>query len=64
MNKMFLDHETVLKAGRRAAEVAKHGTREEKSGKFLPPPGWTGHLVTGDDPVPAAGRRKRRNAAA
>jgi hypothetical protein len=61
---MFLDRETTLKALRRAAEVAKHGTREEKSGRFLPPPGWTGHLVTGDDPVPATRRRKRRNAAA
>lgn len=52
MNKMIFDHETVLKAGRRAAWVAKHGTREEKSGKFLPPPGWKGHLVTAADAPP------------
>jgi hypothetical protein len=49
MNKMFFDHETILKAGKRAAETAKHGTREEKSGRFLPPPGWKGRLVTADD---------------
>ena len=59
MNKMLFDHETVLKAGRRAAWVAKHGTREEKSGKFLPPPGWKGHVVTADD----APRGKRGKAA-
>ena len=46
------------KAGKRAAEMAKHGTREEKSGKFLPPPGWKGRLVTADD-APAAPRKKR-----
>ena len=43
---LTFDNETVLKALRRAAWVAKHGAREEKSGKFLPPPGWKGHLVT------------------
>ncbi len=57
---MLFDHETVLKAGRRAAWVAKHGTREEKSGKFLPPPGWKGQLVTADDGQPP---RKRGKAA-
>lgn len=46
MNRFF-DTETVLKAGREAARIAKHGTREEKSGKFLPPPGWKGRLITG-----------------
>ena len=51
MNSIF-DHETVLKALRRAAEVARHGTREEKSGKFLPPPGWKGKLVTAADAAP------------
>jgi hypothetical protein len=51
MNRIF-DTETVLKAGRAAAEIAKHGTREEKSGKFLPPPGWKGHLVTAADAPP------------
>ena len=35
MNKPLFDHETTLKALRRAAETAKHGTREEQSGKFL-----------------------------
>lgn len=54
MNKMFFDHETILKAGKRAAEMAKHGTREEQSGRFLPPPGWKGRLVTAtDDGLPA-----------
>ena len=52
MNKMLIDHETALKAARRAAEMAKHGTREEQSGKFLPPPGWKGHLVTAADAAP------------
>lgn len=46
MNKFF-DRETVLKAGRDAARIARIGTREEKSGKFLPPPGWKGRLITG-----------------
>ncbi len=45
MSKIF-DTETVLKAGRDAARIAKHGTREEKSGKFLPPPDWKGRLIT------------------
>ena len=58
MTKSFFDHETILKAGRRAAEMAKHGTREEQSGKFLPPPGWKGRLVTAAD-APAAPRKKR-----
>ncbi|WP_295707624.1 hypothetical protein [uncultured Brevundimonas sp.] len=58
MNTSIFDHETILKAGKRAAEMAKHGTREEKSGKFLPPPGWTGHLVTADDAAPPRRRRK------
>ena len=48
MNRFF-DTETVLKALRGAAWTAKHGTREEKSGRFLPPPGWKGRLVTADD---------------
>lgn len=51
MSSIF-DNETVLKAGKRAAEVARHGTREERSGKFLPPPGWKGHLVTAADAAP------------
>ncbi|RZJ88863.1 MAG: hypothetical protein EON88_20660 [Brevundimonas sp.] len=46
MSKIF-DTETVLKAGRDAALIARTGTREEKSGKFLPPPGWKGRLITG-----------------
>ena len=51
--KMLFDRETVLKAGRDAARIAREGTREEKSGKFLPPPGWKGHLVTAADAAPA-----------
>ena len=46
MNTIF-DRETTLKALRDAARIAKTGTREEKSGKFLPPPGWKGRLITG-----------------
>lgn len=57
MSQIF-DTETVLKAGRDAARIARTGTREEKSGKFLPPPGWTGHLVTADDAAPPRRRRK------
>ena len=57
MNTIF-DRETVLKALRDAALIASTGTREEKSGKFLPPPGWKGHLVTAAD-APAAPKKKR-----
>ena len=49
MTKMFFDHETILKAGKRAAEMAEHGTREEQSGRFIAPPGWKGRLVTATD---------------
>lgn len=52
MNRVIFDHETTMKALLRAAWVAEHGTREEKSGKFLPPPGWKGHLVTARDAEP------------
>ncbi|WP_287105345.1 hypothetical protein [Brevundimonas sp.] len=55
---LTFDRETIEKGLRRAAEMAKHGTREEQSGKFLPPPGWKGHLVTAAD-VPAAPKKKR-----
>jgi hypothetical protein len=48
MKKIF-DRETTLKALRRAADMAKHGTREEQSGRFLPPPGWKGRVVTATD---------------
>ena len=41
------DHETILKGLQRAAWTARHSTREEKSGKFLPRPGWKGRLITG-----------------
>lgn len=60
MTKSFFDHETILKAGRRAAEMAKHGTREEQSGKFLPPPGWKGHLVTAADAAPKVEPKRKR----
>jgi len=63
MNKPLFDHETTLKALRRAAETAKHGTREEQSGKFLPPPGWKGHLVTADDAKPEPRSEPRRKSA-
>ena len=57
MSQIF-DTETVLKAGRDAALIARTGSREEKSGKFLPPPGWTGHLVTAADAAPPRRRKK------
>lgn len=60
MTKMIFDHETTLKALRRAAWTAKHGTREEQSGKFLPPPGWKGHLVTAADAAPKIEPRRKR----
>ena len=41
--------ELIEQALREAAWIANHGTREEKSGRFLPPPGWKGRLVTDDD---------------
>lgn len=53
------DTKTILKAAKRAAEMAKHGTREEKSGRFLPPPGWKGHLVTADDVAPKKPRKAK-----
>jgi hypothetical protein len=56
---MIFDHETVLKALSAVAHTAKHGTREEKSGKFLPPPGWKGHLVTAADVVPKKPRKAK-----
>lgn len=59
MNKSIFDHETVLKGLRRAAKMAKYGTREEQSGKFLPPPGWTGHLVTAADVAPKTPRKNK-----
>ena len=49
----------VEQALRDAAWIAKHGTREEKSGKFLPPPGWKGHLVTAADVVPKKPRKAK-----
>ena len=57
MSSIF-DRETTLKALRDAARIAREGTREEKSGKFLPPPGGKGRLVTAAD-VPAAPKKKR-----
>ena len=61
MSSIF-DIETTLKALRRAAWVAKHGTREEQSGRFLPPPGWKGHLVTAHHPParPEEAPKKKR----
>jgi hypothetical protein len=50
--------ELIERALQNAAWTAKHGTREEQSGKFLPPPGWKGHLVTAAD-APAAPRKKK-----
>ena len=44
--------ELIEQALREAAWIANHGTREEKSGRFLPPPGWKGRLVTDDDGLP------------
>jgi len=54
----FMDRDLVLAALRDAAWIAEHGTREEKSGRFLPPPGWKGMLVTADTPAPKPRRPK------
>ena len=54
----FMDNQIVEEALRDAARIAKHGTREEQSGRFLPPPGWKGKLVTATDdtlPTPRKG---------
>jgi len=45
----FFDSQTVLEALRDAARIAREGTREEQSGRFLPPPGWKGRVVTATD---------------
>lgn len=45
----IFDRETTLKALRDAAWIAKHGPREEQSGRFLPPRGWKGRAVTATD---------------
>ncbi|TAJ63486.1 hypothetical protein [Brevundimonas sp.] len=45
----FLDRKTTEQALRDAARIAKTGTREEQSGRFLPPPGWKGRVVTATD---------------
>jgi hypothetical protein len=63
MTKPMFDRETTLKALRRAADMARYGTREERSGKFLPPPGWKGHLVTGADATASPSPRKKGKAA-
>lgn len=55
---LTFDNDTVLKALRRAAWVAKHGAREEQSGRFLPPPGWKGHLVTAADLAPSPKKKR------
>jgi hypothetical protein len=36
MNKP-LNHDSIAKAMKEAAWVAKHGTREERAGRFIPP---------------------------
>ena len=45
----FMDNKIVEEALRDAAWTAEHGTREEQSGRFLPPPGWKGRLATASD---------------
>ena len=32
-----LDHETIARAMKEAAWIAKHGTREQRAGRFIPP---------------------------
>lgn len=41
MNKP-LDHETIAKAMKKAAWIAKHGTREQRAGRFVAPHGPEG----------------------
>ena len=40
--------------------ASKNWQREEKSGRFLQPPGWTGHLVTAADAEPTRIPRRKR----
>lgn len=49
MFSILTHREDVMAALRDAAWIAKHGTREEQSGRFLPPPGWQGRVVTATD---------------
>ena len=46
---LFMDNQLVEDALRDAARIAREGTREEESGRFLPPPGWKGRVVTAAD---------------
>jgi len=48
----------MKKAGQKAAWVAKHGTRDQKSGRFLPPANWKGDLA----PSPAATKSSPKRA--
>ena len=52
----FFPREIVEQAGRDAAWIARHGTREERSGRFLPPEGWREPEV----PAPSTPARLRR----
>lgn len=53
-----IDRASIARAMKAAARIAREGTREEKSGKFLPPAGWKGHLVTAAD-APATPAKRR-----
>ena len=54
----IFDRETTLKALRDAAWIAKHGTREEQSGRFLPPP--VAPVKRASIPRPAEASRRSR----
>ena len=53
----FLDRKTTEQALRDAARIAKTGTREEQSGRFIPPPDWKGRVVTATDDGLSAPKR-------
>ena len=49
MFSILAHREAVMAALRDATWIARNGTREEQSGRFLPPPGWKGRVVTATD---------------
>ena len=49
MFSILAHREAVMAALRDATWIARNGTREEQSGRFIAPPGWKGRVVTATD---------------
>ena len=49
MFSILAHREAVMAALRDATWIARNGTREEQSGRFIAPPGWKGRAVTATD---------------